>query len=90
MNDKAIETREGKSEPTPMANRPPVRMICYTSVQGNPHEFSIGRNGVTVIRETEECAEYSTIPWLEVWEGETLVARFNQHKLEHIFYKEGR
>jgi hypothetical protein len=64
-----------------------VRMVCYMDSQGNPHEFSIGRGQVTEIRETEENGEYSTIPWLEVLSGDQLVARFNQHKLEHIFYR---
>lgn len=78
------------SEPTPMLNRPPVRMICYTSAEGNPHKFSIGVNGITEIRETEENGEFCTIPWVEVWAGEKIVARFNQHKLENIFYEESR
>jgi len=78
------------SEPTPMSDRPSVQKICYISPEGNPSEFILGRGGVTDIRETEENGEYSTIPWLEVWAGENLLARFNQHKLEHIIYKESR
>jgi hypothetical protein len=69
-----------------MSERPPVRMICYTDSHGNPHEYQVGSCDVTAIREVEENGEYSTIPWIEVWAGDKLLARFNQHKLEHIFY----
>ncbi len=69
-----------------MINRPAVRMICYTDARGNPGVFSVGSGDVSEIRETEECAECCAIPWIEVWAGEKLIARFNQHKLEHIFY----
>ena len=68
-----------------MISRPPVQMICYNDAQGNPHMFSVGRD-CTEIRETEENGEYALILWVEVWDGEKLLARFCQHKLEHIFY----
>ena len=74
------------NEPTPMAERPPITKICYTSAEGNPYVFIVGRDGITEIRETQECSEYCHIPWLEVWAGEALRARFNQHKVEHIIY----
>lgn len=69
-----------------MDNRPPVSMITYISAEGNPHSIVVGCNGVTAIREVEEDGEYAAIPWVEVWAGPELRARFNQHKLEHIFY----
>lgn len=75
------------SQPTPIAQRPPVERICYISAEGNPHVFIVGRDGVTDIRETEEGAEYCYIPWLEVWAGDAMLARFNQHKVEHIIYR---
>jgi hypothetical protein len=68
-------------------NRPPVQEICYISAEGNPSSFIVGR-GVTEIREVEENSEYCMIPWVEVWDGEDLLARFNQHKLEHILYRQ--
>lgn len=74
------------SNPTPMANRPPIERIGYIDPGGNPCQFIVGYK-TTRIEETEENGEFCTIPWLEVWEGENLVARFNQHKVEHIFYR---
>jgi hypothetical protein len=68
-----------------MKDRPPIRMICYIDAQGNPHTFTVGR-GCTEIREVEENGEMAFIPWVEVWDGDKLLARFNQHKLEHIIY----
>jgi hypothetical protein len=77
-------------------NRPPIRMICYIDSHGNPHEFNVGSryefkgtDVVTEIREVGEYGEYTMIPWVEVWSGINLIARFNQHKLEHIFYLQG-
>lgn len=70
-------------------SRPPIQMICYTDSHGNPFEFNVGRQGVTEIREVGEYGEYAMIPWVEVWRGDQLVARFSQHKLEHIFYVQG-
>lgn len=69
-----------------MKDRPPVNSICYISAEGNPHQYIVGRGGVTEIREVEESSEYSFVPWVEVWAGRNLLARFNQHKLEHILY----
>lgn len=67
--------------------RPPIQMICYNDSAGNPFEFNVGRAGVTEIREVGEYGEYAMmIPWVEVWAGDKLLARFSQHKLEHIFY----
>jgi hypothetical protein len=74
------------SQPTPMKERPRIREICYISAEGNPHTLRVGSNGVADIRETEEPGEYCMIPWLEVWSRDSLIARFNQHKVEHIFY----
>ena len=68
-----------------MAIRPPVLMVCYNDAQGNPQTYTVGY-GCTEIRETEEYAEFAAIPWVEIWDGERLLARFNQHKLEHILY----
>jgi len=73
-----------------MIARPPVQRICYISAEGNPHVFIAGRDGITELREVEEYSEYCAIPWLEVWAGDQLVARFNQHKLEHILYRESQ
>lgn len=70
-----------------MNDRPPIQKICYISAEGNPCVFMLGRNGITEMREVEENSEYCTIPWLEVWAADVLVARFNQHKLEHILYQ---
>jgi hypothetical protein len=75
------------SEPTEMLKRPPIESICYISAEGNPHQFIVGRGGVTFIGETQENSEYCLIPWIEVWDGEKIVARFNQHKVEHILYR---
>ena len=74
------------TEASPMSSRPPVRMICYYSAEGNPHQFVAGAGGITELREVQECSEFCYIPWIEVWAGDQLRARFNQHKLEHIFY----
>ena len=68
-----------------MNNRPPVRTICHIDAQGNPRTFTAGSD-CTEIRETEENGEYTMMPWIEVWSGDQLIARFNQHKLEYIFY----
>lgn len=65
--------------------RPPVRMICYNDANGNPHTFSVGLNCTRIV-ETQEKGELDFIPWVEVWDSDKLIARFNQHKLEHIFY----
>ncbi len=70
----------------PMISRPPIERITYISAEGNPHPYQVGM-GCTEIREVEENGEYCLIPWAEVWDGDQLLARFNQHKLEHIIYK---
>lgn len=69
-----------------MQVRPPIQRITYISAEGNPCVYEIGR-GATEIREVQESSEYSYIPWVEVWSGDDLLARFNQHKLEHIIYQ---
>jgi|HubBroStandDraft_1064217.scaffolds.fasta_scaffold52304_5 hypothetical protein len=66
--------------------RPPIERIVYTTAEGNPGVFQLGR-GVSEIRETEENGEFSTIPWVEVWDRSSLLFRCNQHKLEHIIYQ---
>lgn len=71
--------------PSEMANRPPIQQIEYIDEHGNPHTFTIGC-GCTRILEVAENGEVCFIPWVEVWDGEKLLARFCQHKLEHIFY----
>jgi hypothetical protein len=68
-----------------MESRPPIHSICYISAEGNPHTFTRGL-GCTDIREVEENGELAFIPWVEVWDGEKLLFRANQHKLEHIVY----
>ena len=68
-----------------MKNRPPIREICYITAEGNPHTFVVGAN-CSEIREVEEAAEYCFINWIEVYQSGKLIARFNQHKLESIFY----
>ena len=68
-----------------MIDRPPIHMISYITTEGNPCSFTVGC-GCTEIREIEENGEYAFVPWVEVWNGERLLARFNQHKLEHIIY----
>ena len=60
-------------------------MIFYLDSQGNPKEFTVGC-GCTEIRELEESGEYSFVPWVEVWSGDTLLFRASKHKLEHIVY----
>ena len=70
---------------TRMINRPPVQQICFLNENGNPCTYTVGR-GCTEIREVEEPGEYAFIPWVEVWDGELIRARFNQHKLESIIY----
>jgi hypothetical protein len=66
--------------------RPPIERICYTTAEGNPDVFEVGR-GVSEIRETEENGEFCTIPWVEVWDGDHLAFRCSQHKLEHVIYR---
>jgi hypothetical protein len=69
-----------------MINRPPIKMIGYTDNEGGyPHTFTVGRD-CSAILEVEESGEYSFIPWVEVWQDEKLLARFNQHKLDEIHY----
>ena len=68
-----------------MINRPPIHMICYMDAQGNPHTFTVGC-GCTEIREVEENGEYAFIPFVEVYDGDNLLFRASQHKLEHIVY----
>jgi hypothetical protein len=41
-------------------------------------------------KQMSEQKEFCFIPWLEVFDGESLIARFNQHKVEHILYQRGR
>jgi hypothetical protein len=69
-----------------MKERPPIERITYTSAEGNPCVFQVGQ-GCSEILETEENSEYCMIPWVEVWDRSSLLARFNQHKLEHIIYR---
>lgn len=69
-----------------MINRPPVQQICYIDEHGNPHTFVAGSPYCTEIREVEEAGDSAFVPWVEVWNGDKLIARFNQHKLEHILY----
>ena len=75
------------NEPTLMEKRPPIESITYISAEGNPDQFIVGRGGITFIGETQENGEFCTIPWLEVFDGENIIARFNQHKVEHIIYR---
>ena len=77
------------TKPIPMAKRPRIDRITYISPEGNPQVYQCGplHRNCYEIREVEENGEYCTIPWLEVWEDEHLVARFNQHKVEHILYR---
>jgi hypothetical protein len=65
--------------------RPPISEICYISAEGNPHRFIVGLN-CSEIREVQENGEMAFIPWVEVWHGEKLLFRANQHKLECILY----
>ena len=68
-----------------MASRPPIHQIGYDDERGNPRIFTVGC-GCTEIREVEENGEYCYLPWVEVWDGDKLLARFCQHKLEQIIY----
>jgi hypothetical protein len=69
-----------------MINRPPIKMIGYTDNEGGyPRTFIVGRD-CSAILEVEEPGEYAIIPWVEVWQGEKLLARFNQNKLDEIHY----
>ncbi len=74
------------AEASSMHERPPIRAIGYTTSEGNPAQFIVGRDSVLEIREVGELSEYAIIPWVEVWAQSRLLARFNQHKLDHIFY----
>lgn len=69
-----------------MINRPPIGSIEFTTTEGNPGNYIVGRNGVGRITEVEENGEYCFISWVEVWAGETLIARFPQNKLDCIRY----
>jgi hypothetical protein len=77
------------NEPSAMATRTPIERITYISAEGNPHVFQVGALGrnCSEIREVQENGEFCLIPWLEVWEGDRLIARFSQHKVEHILYQ---
>jgi hypothetical protein len=66
--------------------RPPISAVWYTSLEGNPCCYRVGQ-GVTRIVETKEMAEYTFVPWVEIWDGDSLIARFNQHKLDAIVYE---
>ena len=68
-----------------MNSRPPIQRITYISSEGKQHNFIVGC-GCTEIREVEESGEYTFIPWVEVWNGEKLLFRANQHTLERIIY----
>ena len=74
------------TEPSAMGSRPPIQQISYLDADGNQREYIVGRGFVTAIRETNEAGEFCYIPWVEVWAGETLLARFSQNKLERIIY----
>jgi hypothetical protein len=67
--------------------RPPIHSITFISAEGNPYERIVGRNGITQIKETEENGEYCLIAWVEVWQGDDLLSRHPQNKLEHIIYE---
>lgn len=71
---------------TNLSIRPPIKYICFSEAEDD-HRYTVGSCGVTEIKETQECGEYSHIPWVEVWAGEKLLARFSQHKLDGIFYE---
>jgi hypothetical protein len=73
-----------------MNNRPAILEVGFYSTAGNPHNYVVGKAGITEIKETEECGEYASIPWVEVYAGNELIARFCQHKLEHIYYAKGQ
>jgi len=78
--------------PSDMAGRPAITFITRTDENGNPNVISVGgaidykKDSVTEIREVEEYGEYAAIPWVEVYSGEKLLARFSQHKLDSVFY----
>ena len=76
------------SEASEMYDRPAIERITFISAEGNPCVFQcIGNHrNCSEIREVMQDGEYCRIPWIEVWEDKHLLARFNQHKLEHILY----
>ena len=79
-------------EASVLAGRPAVTMIARTDENGNPNLISVGKaiaykgDLVTEIREVDEYGEFAAIPWVEVYSGEKLLARFNQHTLDGVFY----
>jgi len=66
------------------------RMIQAVQVpcdqHGNPLDYVVGRQGVTAIKQTERNGEYCTIPYVEIWAGNDLLAVMCQHKLSFIQY----
>lgn len=71
-----------------MIGQHPIRQaIAATQVScdenGNPMDYIVGRN-CTRIEPTLKDGEYSRIPYLRVWSGDTCLAEFNQHKATFV------
>lgn len=48
--------------------------------------FRVGNKGVTRIEATTKPGEYSHIPYIRVWKGDTVMAEFCQHKLAGVYF----
>jgi len=58
-----------------------VQLPC--DEHGNPMDYLLGRN-CTLIEACEKNGEYCMIPYIRVWDGESCIAEFSQHKASFV------
>ena len=63
----------------------PISGIAWSDVDGD-FGHAVGRDGVTQIEATFKPGEYSNIPYVRVWRGESCVCEMNQHKLTGLWF----
>lgn len=70
--------------------QPIVRIVVSKNSDGDDWDFhTVGKHGITRIEACIKSGEYSNIPYLRVWAGDSCVAEFCQHKIAGVYFGEG-
>lgn len=68
----------------------PVQQAIYAididTIPGIEGNYTIGRNGVTRIEACQKSGQYSHIPYVRVWAGDTCIAEFCQHNIVGVYF----
>lgn len=56
-------------------------------IGGNEASYMVGELGVTRIEKTVKAGEHAFIPYVRVWQGESVSAEYCQHKLTACWFK---